>query len=389
MPASADLSAIPQDERNPLTPEKVALGQQLFHDPGMGSSSVAGMKGTYSCASCHSSRFGFQAGVRQGIGRGGSGVANRTAQDGVSLDDVDTQAIRTPSSMNVAWQRNMLWNGQFGAFGANAGTEKQWLDGTPRIRNELGYDGVETQAIAGQFVHELRNISPRYTAMFDRAFPGWPEESRYGPVTAGLAIAAFERAVMSNQAPWQRWLSGEKSAMTVMEKQGALLFMTKAGCSRCHSGPALNSETFHALGLGDMPGRPGAGIPGERFGRGGFTARESDLYKFKTPQLYNLNDSPYLGHGGTVRSVRAMVEYKNLAVRENQDVPARDLSPEFTPLGLSAGEVEALTAFVETALRDAKLARYEPAFVADEGGCIISGDILSRREMACAGGDRR
>lgn len=384
LPASDDFQAIPQDPRNPLSAAKVALGRMLFHDPSLGSAATMPSKaGTYSCASCHHAAAGFQAGMAQGIGEGGTGFRHRVVAADADPALVDVQPVRSPSAMNVAWQRNVLWNGQFGATAANAGTQSHWTVGTPKAVNHLGYEGLETQAIAGQQVHRLGLAPEVYRPWFDAAFGDWPEDRRYGAEAAGLAIAAYERTLLANQAPFQRWLRGDAGAMTAEEKRGAALFLGKAGCVQCHDGPALSSESFHALGMPDLQGlRVDTSTQAEHHGRGAFTGTVADEFCFKTPQLYNLADSPFLGHGGSFTSVRAVIEYKNRGVPANTKVGPAQLSPLLQPLGLSEAEVEALTAFVSDALRDPDLLRYQPQSL-PTGACPIDADMIAIAELGC------
>ncbi len=393
LPKSDDYHLIPQDPNNPLTPEKVALGQLLYHEPGMGvAPKYAEGKYTYSCASCHHANAGFQAGVRQGIGEGGHGYGfrgeTRLPNPLYSLDSLDVQPIRTPTAMNGAFQENMLWNGQFGATGVNVGTEASWVEGTPKFVNHLGYEGLETQAIAGLTVHRLgidNRVRNDYQAHFEAAFPQLNDEERYTKEMAGLAIAAYERTMMSNQAPFQRWLRGDYNAMFRNEKRGAILFFGKAGCSSCHTGPALNTMAFHAIGMPDLVG---SGIYGSsddndaHRGRGAFTGLPEDDYKFKVPQLYNLKDSPFLGHGGTFRSVREVVEYKNQGVPVNPKVPESKITADFVPLDLTTTEMEQITDFIENALYDNNLTRYEPGAL-PTGFCFPNNDQLSRSDRGC------
>ncbi len=393
LPESDDYHLIPQDPNNPLTPEKVALGQLLYHEPGMGvAPKYAEGKYTYSCASCHHANAGFQAGVRQGIGEGGHGYGfrgeTRLPNPLYSLDSLDVQPIRTPTAMNGAFQENMLWNGQFGATGLNVGTEASWVEGTPKFVNHLGYEGLETQAIAGLTVHRLgidSRVRNDYQAHFEAAFPQLNDEERYTKEMAGLAIAAYERTMMSNQAPFQRWLRGDYNAMFRNEKRGAILFFGKAGCSNCHTGPALNTMAFHSIGMPDLVG---SGIYGSsddndaHRGRGAFTGLPEDDYKFKVPQLYNLKDSPFLGHGGTFRSVREVVEYKNQGVPANPKVPESQITADFVPLDLTTTEMEQITDFIENALYDNNLARYEPGTL-PTGFCFPNNDQLSRSDRGC------
>jgi cytochrome c peroxidase len=398
LPSSTDFDQIPQDPKNPLTAAKVALGQLLYHETALAlSSETAETAGTFSCASCHFASAGFQAGRHQGIGEGGSGFGlngeGRTMAEGFNVIHLDVQAIRSPSTLNSAYQIAQLWNGQFGALGPNEGTEYAWTPNSPIENNELGYHGLETQAIAGLEVHRLlddetdiSNID-YYKPLFDEAFGDWPEDNRYGQETAGLAIAAYERTLMADQAPFQQWLGGDYDAMTALQKQGALLFFGKANCVSCHTGPALNAMDFYALGMKDLIDceEPTFKTPidaTENLGRGGFTNNAEDMFKFKVPQLYNLKDSPFYGHGASFRDLRALIAYKNEAVPENPIVPAEQLADEFIPLSLTAPEIDAITAFLEDALYDPNLARYEPDQLLS-GQCFPNADAQSAQDLGC------
>lgn len=394
-PDGRDLASIPQDPRNPITQEKVILGRALFHETALGTEPLKPQgEYTYSCASCHHVSAGFQAGRRQGIGEGGAGFGvrgeGREISNGYLGTELDVQPTRSPATLNVAYQKLMLWNGQFGATGLNGGTRDRWTPGTPLEVNELGYEGVESQAIAGLTVHRMAvdkqwAVSMDYQAMFDAAFPDWPEERRYSLEAAGLAIAAYERTLLAQEAPFQRWLRGKQNAMTEDQVRGAILFFGKAGCASCHTGPALNSEAFYALGMNDLEG-PGVFSHGldakTRLGRAGFTGRAADSYRFKVPQLYNLKDSPFYGHGGSFQSVREVIEYKNEAQAENPNVPESALDRKFAPLGLSPDEVEAITIFLEDGLYDPDLLRHVPAALRS-GFCFPNNDFRSRQDLGC------
>ena len=135
--------------------------------------------------------------------------------------------------------------------------------------------------------------------------------------------------------------------------------------------------TFHALGMNDLDGsydpsnvdlaRFGGTVPANfRLGRGGFTGMASEHYQFKTPQLYNLKDSPFYGHGASFQTVREVIEYKNKAIRENLLVPKAKLAPKFRPRGLAPSQIDALDAFISDALYDANLMRYFPVWPSRE-----------------------
>ena len=394
MPASTDFTSIPQDPKNPLSTKKVELGQLLYHETALLVNNVR-PEGRFSasCASCHHAKAGFQAGRIQGVGEGGSGFGQageaRVNHAAYAIEELDIQPIRTPSAMNGAYQIVNLWNGQFGATGPNAGTEDRWTAGTPIETNFLGYEGLETQAIGGLKVHRMGDIdstiavtNSTYTQLFAEAFPGQPIDREH----AGLAIAAYERTMLSNEAPFQLWLKGNKNAMSDAEKRGAMVFFGKAGCVDCHNGPALNSMTFYALGMNNLDG---PGVYGDHsqaeanLGRASFTGVAADEYKFKTPQLYNLVDSPFFGHGGNFRSVREVVEYKNNAIPENAAVPTMQLAAQFTPLNLTEDEINDLVSFIEGGLYDPNLERYVPASL-PSGNCAVVNDAQAQADLGCS-----
>jgi len=398
LPVANDFNSLPQDEKNILTKQKITLGKFLFHETGLAiNPNNLKSRNTYSCASCHNAKAGFQACIPQGVGEGGIGFGHRGEGREIAknydLQNVDVQPIRTPTAINVAYQKNMLWNGQFGATGQNAGTEQYWTENTPKAVNNLGYEGVETQAIAAMQVHHLdapKTLFNRaeYVAMFNDAFPGLPTDS-INNEHIGLAVAAYERALVTNEAPLQKWLNGEYTALTENEKKGALLFFSKAKCSTCHSGPSLSSMAFNALGMKDLDQQSGVLIKDEKeaamanLGRGGFTNNEADNYKFKVPQLYNLADSPFYGHGASFTSLKKLVEYKNMAIKENPNVPDEYLDKNFTPLGLSNVEIDQLVEFLKKSLYDPSLERYVPKAI-PSGNCFPNNDKVSVEHLGCS-----
>ncbi|WP_296382971.1 cytochrome c peroxidase [Winogradskyella sp.] len=393
-PLETDFSSIPSDINNPITAAKVELGKMLYHETMIAKNANMddGMY-TYSCASCHHVDAGFQSGVKQGIGEGGLGFGTygegRIKNPMYTEDDLDVQPIRTPTTLNVAFQSVMLWNGQFGAKGLNEGTESQWTVGTPKEANTLGFEGVETQAIAGLDVHRLQIdaddiINSSYKDLFDNAFPNVEVGQRYTKLNAALAIAVYERTLLPNQAPFQRWLRGDTNVMRDNEIAGANLFFGKGQCFTCHSGPGLNGMDFHAIGMNDLEGAEIMTVVDERTkkGRGGFTGNSEDDYKFKTPQLYNLKDVQFFGHGGNFQTVKEVVEYKNDANSENSIVPQDKLSALFVPLNLTEIEINQLTVFLETSLYDDNLQRYVPESL-PSGNCFPNADYMSSSDLGC------
>jgi len=384
LPESDDFASIPQDSRNPLSAPKVELGKLLFHEPALSANTRhPEALGTYACATCHHSGAGFQAGRQQSMGDGGSGWGQNGEGRRPSVtyppEDVDTPGLKSPTVLNSAFQKVMLWSGGAGANGPNAGTDAVWDEFGGAGANHYGYDGLESQAIVALTVHRmfepvaadhLINDNPTYRSLWDVVFPGEPISDK----NIGLAIAAYERTILANRAPFQRWMKGENGAMTEAQKRGALVFFGEAGCSSCHTGPALSSMAFYALGMPDMPQEIS-------MGRGEFLGEENSEFKFKVPQLYNLADSPFLGHGGAFFSVQEVVEYYNEGIPD-RSLPAGRVSDQFHPLSLTDQEVRDLAEFVSGGLRDPELDRYVPTSV-PSGGCVPANDARARADLGC------
>ncbi len=396
LPEDGDFSQFVQEPQNPMTPIKVELGKLLFFETGLGSeASQEEGKFTYSCGTCHVPAKGFMPGTVQGIADGaiGFGIAgeSRAKFHLYDEDEIDTQGARPLSLLNVGFVRNTSWSGAFGAGGVNEGTEDQWGVNTPTEVNHLGLAGLEAQNIEGLHLHRMnldKEVADEYgyTPLFDAAFPEFPEEERYSITTTSYAISAYLRSLVPNQAPFQKWLRGDMSAMTNSEKEGANLFFGKAGCINCHQGPGLNNQKFFAIGVKDLYETGVALATGpddlRNFGRGGFTSRSEDIFKFKVPQIYNMKDSPFYFHGSSKRSLREVVEYFNDAEIENENVDRNNISAFFRPLNLTEKEIDDLTQFLETGLFDPNLDRYMPTQVLS-GNCFPNNDVLSRFQTGC------
>ena len=108
------------------------------------------------------------------------------------------------------------------------------------------------------------------------------------------------------------------------------------------------------------------------------------MYRFKVPQLYNLAEARFYGHGATFLSLVDVVRYKNEATAQNSRVPAEKLSRYFTPLNLSETEILDLTAFLQKSLNDPNLERYVPTSL-PSGKCFPNNDYLSRLDLNCNG----
>ena len=400
MPESDDYASLPnQDAKNPVTAAKVELGRMLFFETGIGLEPKYNVsKAAYSCSSCHNPDRGFTAGRFQGIADGALGFGEsgetRTKNPLYTGDEVDAQGARPLPTINLTYVTNALWAGTFGSFHVNKGTESVWGQDTLVEINHKGLQGLEANNARALIVHrqvinKAVTDSLGYTAMFDAAFPDIPVSERYTLVTGSFAIAAYFRTILTNQAPFQRYVKGEKDAMTEQQKRGAVLFFDKAGCVNCHNSPSFNSipHRFFALGVkniyqsGHEVFRTG---PNDRrnLGRGGFTYVEEDMHKFKVPQLYNLKDVGFYFHGASKNSLREVVEYFNNGIPENPDVPSSQISTLFHPLGLTNEEIDDLVEFLENGLFDPNLRRYQPERTMS-GNCFPNNDALSKIEMGC------
>ncbi len=396
LPESHEFDKIPQSPHNPLTKEKVALGNLLFFEPAFANEAKNfSNRFTFTCSSCHVPESGFRPGRMQGIADGGYGFGihgeKRIKHPVYPADSIDAQGARPLATINVAFVENTMWNGSFGSDGKNTGTEAVWGKtdpGTARNHERLG--ALEGQNIEGLIVHRMKYTrqiveDAGYKEMFDKAFPDIPESERYTRKTASFAISAFLRSMTTSQAPFQRWLRGDHEAMSPQEKEGAKLFFGKASCVSCHFEKNLGSMTFAALGVDDLFEHGGLKTSindARNRGRGGFTLKQEDLYKFRTPQLYNLGDSGPYFHGGSKQTLREVVEYFNKGVPENARVPKEQLHPFLSPLNLTPAEVDALTAFITNGLRDPNLLRFKPQRVLS-GMCFPNNDPLSKSDMGC------
>ncbi len=400
MPEGTDFSALPnQDPKNPVTQAKVELGRMLFYETGLAlENKYPDSKNSYSCSSCHVPSRGFTAGRFQGIADGAVGFGEsgelRSKHPGYLGDDVDAQGARPLPTMNLTYVTNALWAGTFGSFNVNTGTEATWHQDTLVEINFKGLMGLEANnaralAVHRQVINKAVTDSLGYTEMFDAAFPEIPVNERYTRLTGSFALAAYFRTILTNQAPFQKWLKGDKSAMTEQQKKGALLFFGKAGCADCHNSPSLNSapHQFFALGVKNLY-QSGFAVfrtgPNDirNLGRGGFTYRAEDMHKFKVPQLYNLRDVGFYFHGASKRSLKEVVEYFNNGVSENPEVPASQITTFMRPLGLNAQEIDDLVEFLANGLFDPEMDRYVPANTMS-GNCFPNNDPLSRIEMGC------
>jgi cytochrome c peroxidase len=292
MPKFARPSSIPHPEDNAWTPARETLGRTLFFDPRLSGS------GWISCASCHNPGLAWGDGLPRAIG-----------------DGMKTLGRRTPTILNLAWADAMFWDGRADTLEAQA-------------LGPISAPG-EMNMPLDKMIGRIDGIAG-YRRLFDEAYPGEP----IAPETIAKAIAAFERRVVSAEAPFDRWVAGDEDAISEGAQRGFVLFNAKARCEKCHSGWRFTDDSFHDIG-----------VPGADIGRGAVLKDiEVMQHAFKTPTLRNVDRrAPYL-HDGSVATLEAIVDFYDrggLAARSS-------LSPELKPLGLTAAEKRDLVAFMRT-----------------------------------------
>ncbi len=392
MPESTDYNSLPnQEPQNPITKEKIELGKLLFFEPGLAQKALHdNCIETYSCSSCHVPSKAFLPGRIQGIADGAVGFGDqgstRTLASGYLESEIDAQGNRPLTVMNVTYVTNTLWSGLFGANDRNVGTEDNWV-GLAEV-NHTGYAGLEAQNIEGFDLHRL-DINDRvlyefgYDKLFDKAFPDFPIEERYTPVTASFAMGAYLRSLLTNEAPFQKYLKGNDLAISDSEKEGAILFFSKAGCSSCHNSPSFSAMNFFALGTKDMYELGGLNTSADDpriLGRGLFTGEEEDMFKFKVPQLYNLKDYVSYFHGSSKTSIEDVVDFKLAAKTENPKVKQSEV--QISPKTLTEEEKSNLISFLKYSLHDDNMERYMPESVLS-GFCFPNNDEVAREDMGC------
>jgi cytochrome c peroxidase len=283
---------VPAPKDNPTTPQKVALGKQLFFDPRLSGDNKT------SCASCHDPKKAFGDGLPRAKGRGGQSLSRNT-----------------PTLLNAGFYSTYLWDGRAKSMEEQALLPIQSPD-------EMNQDLDEME-------RELSAV-PGYVKQFQAVFGG--KVTRDG---IAKALAAFQRTLVTKPSPLDRYLRGEKDALSDQAKEGMRLFLGDAGCVRCHRGPLLSDGKFYRLGVG-LHDR----------GRGAVTGKTDDNDKFRTPTLRNIAQTgPYM-HDGSQQTLSDVVTFYYRGVPSPASgVPPLDVAPL---LGQSFSEIPALVAFLES-----------------------------------------
>jgi cytochrome c peroxidase len=311
------LPPLPIPEDNPMTSEKVELGKRLFFDPRLSGD------GSLACASCHLPDQGW------------------ASNSPLSPAYPTTMERRNSKTLiNVAYTKALLWDGRAGAL------EKQAL---APIQNPL----LMNQNL-DLLIEKLKAV-PAYEERFQQVFG-----TSVTPEAVGKALAAFERTLVTRNAPFDRYMTGDWQAMSEGALRGMELFKGKARCILCHNGPNFTDSQFHNLGVPAAPllsdplvqvairfdakrmNVPEYQSVREDLGRYLVTKEENDKGAFRTPTLRNVMQREPLMHNGLFHSLEEVIDFYDAG-----GGAVAGKSPLIQPLGLTAQEKRELLAFLQ------------------------------------------
>lgn len=293
----------PAPADNPTTPEKVELGKMLFFDSRLSSN------GTVSCFSCHN--------VMEG------GDDHRTTSIGVHGQSGGRNA---PTVWNAAFHSVQFWDGR-------AASLEDQSKGPPANPIEMGMSGLDAVS------KRIADI-PGYKAYFDKAFGSGDNISIDN---IAKAIAAYERTLITPNSPYDRYVRGDKKAMSTSQVRGMEIFAA-TGCTACHSGANFNGPTL-PTGQGFYQKFPmftdneyvnKYGLMNDT-GRMSSTGKVEDKNLWRVPTLRNLAFSaPYM-HTGSVKTLDEAVRVMAKA-QLNKDLSDQDVTNIVAFLGSLNGE---------------------------------------------------
>ncbi|MHB1286220.1 MAG: cytochrome-c peroxidase [Leptospirales bacterium] len=295
-PLSALPPAPPVPSGNLQTATKVALGKTLFFDPRLS------VNGSVSCAFCHVPAAGYGDPKQVSMGVGGK-RGGRNA----------------PSVLNAAYFPLQFWDGRAGSL------EEQAIG--PLM------NPVEMGDPSYHWIVSRLNKIPSYRHAFYRAFGSGVSIDHIAQ-----AIAAFERTLVTPNSPYDRFMMGEKNALTPAQKRGLAIFEGKGRCAVCHNGALLSDGEFHNLGV------PQVGTSSVDVGRYAVTHNLTDKGRFRTPTLRNVAlTAPYM-HDGAFRTLGEVVDFYDAG--GGKTPYAKDVL--IAPLHLSKQEESDLVSFLNS-----------------------------------------
>ena len=327
-PPLTALGPVPVPPDNKITPEKAELGKLLFFDPKL--TGDAGL----ACADCHDPKQGW--GFNDPICRGYPGAVHWR---------------NCHTAINSGYLSKLFWQGNAKSLEAQAKT-------------------AATGGISGNGERDVMEQRLRQTPYYIEKFKQVFGTERPILNDAWLAIATFERAMLSQtDTPLDRYLKGDKSALTEQAIRGKALFEGKGNCIECHNGPLLSDEKYYNLGVPRPPEWEemgmntityrfelyAKGVPEEYYrkfkddlGLYFSSKRKQDIGKFRTqPLRYLIYTAPYM-HAGQFYTLEEVIDFYNEGGGENEFTEGiGNKTKVLKPLNLSEQEKEDLVVFLD------------------------------------------
>ncbi|MCM3870258.1 MAG: c-type cytochrome [Pyrinomonadaceae bacterium] len=265
--------AMPIPADNPMSPEKVALGRQLFFDERLSGD------GSRSCYSCHVCEKGLTDGLAKAVGA------------------FNKQLPRSsPTLWNIGYHKEFYWDGR------SPSLEKQAM---------AAWTGANMGAKADEIAIKLNAIEG-YHSQFHKVFNG-----DVTPDNIVKAIAAFERTIISGDTAWDRYRAGDQSALSESAVRGWNVFQA-IKCTNCHDGVLLTDQQYHNVGIGMDQKEPDVG-------RFKVTNKPEDTGAFKTPTLRDISKSAPYFHDGSAKTLEEALDIMLGGGKPNQYLDKKNL----------------------------------------------------------------
>ncbi|MHC5027665.1 MAG: cytochrome-c peroxidase [Planctomycetota bacterium] len=316
----------------PRDEPKEELGKLLFWDK------ILSGNMDISCATCHHSLAATGDGLSLPLGQGAAGLGVTRSAEGVTervprnaphlfnlgavefttmfhdgrvqADSSQPSGFLSPAGNDLPTTLDNVLAAQ-AMFPVTSGAEMAGAPGDNPIANAA--HAGDLPLVWDLLAQRLQGI-PEYVTMFQQAFPGIaPSEITYA--YAANAIAAYEAAAFrADDSPYDRYLAGDKKALSKHEKDGKKLFFGAAGCADCHSGRFQTSHGFKAIAMPQIGPGKGDNLPGyldgrDDFGRERVTGDANDRFRFRVLSLRNVALTGPWGHDGAYNTLEAVVRH--------------------------------------------------------------------------------
>lgn len=299
------------------------LGEKLFFDNRLS------LKENISCSTCHHPDNGTTDPLAFSIGEGGQGLGSQRQQKNGLLTKRNSIALYNKGHADFT---NMFWDGRVIFRPSNQtfytpepglnGLNPTYLDIKSELQNALAaqalFPMVNVLEMRGKEFSHLSNIevwekitnkiisSDDYQVLLNKVYNNKDVKINIGHLAN--AIAYFEsRAFQVTQTPWDRYLRGDKLALTDLEKRGAILFSEQAGCARCHHGKHLSNFNFQNVGVPIV--LPPNALSEFDYGRYEVVPQNYEKYNFANPPLRQISKTAPYFHNGSVFTLEEVVEH--------------------------------------------------------------------------------